>query len=73
MSVLLNKTTLTFIAFVACPVLGLVTAVMGLVMILSGDVIPGVIFLVVLTQAFVFGGIWATRKRSSLTQDSSGQ
>lgn len=28
MSLLLNKTTLTFIAFVACPVLGLVTAVM---------------------------------------------
>jgi uncharacterized membrane protein YpjA len=73
MSLLLNKTTLTFIAFVACPVLGLVTAVMGLVMILSGDVIPGVVFLVVLTQVFVFGGIWATRKRSSLPQDSSGQ
>ncbi|MCY1158321.1 MAG: hypothetical protein MOP51_1345 [Citricoccus sp.] len=73
MSLLLNKTTLTFIAFVACPVLGLVTALMGLIMILSGDVIPGVIFLVVLTQVFVFGGIWATRKRSSLLKDGSGQ
>jgi uncharacterized membrane protein YpjA len=73
MSVLLNRTTLTFIAFVACPVLGLVTAVMGLVMILSGDVIPGVIFLVVLTQVFVVGGIWATRKRSSLLKDQSGR
>lgn len=73
MSTLLNKTTLTFIAFVACPVLGLVTAVMGLVMILSGDVIPGVIFLVVLTQVFVVGGIWATRKRSSLLKGQSGR
>jgi hypothetical protein len=73
MNQLLNKTTLTFIAFIACPVLGLVTAVMGLVMILSGDVVPGVIFLVVLTQVFVAGGIWASRKRSSLLQDGSGQ
>ncbi|HEY4614759.1 MAG TPA: NF038396 family protein [Citricoccus sp.] len=73
MNQLLNKTTLTFIAFIACPVLGLVTAVMGLVMILAGDVIPGVIFLVVLTQVFVAGGIWASRKRSSLLQDGSGR
>lgn len=73
MSLLLNKSTLTFIAFVACPVLGLVTAVMGLVLILSGSVVPGVVFLVILTQVFVVGGIWASRKRSSLLQDQSGQ
>lgn len=73
MSQLLNRTTLTFIAFIACPVLGLVSAVMGLVMILSGDVIPGVIFVVVLTQVFVVAGVWTTRKRNSLLGDERGQ
>ncbi|NUL48544.1 hypothetical protein F7P69_25540 [Cellulosimicrobium funkei] len=73
MNELLNKTTLTFIAFVACPILGLVTAVMGLIMIFTDNVVMGVVFLVVLTQVFIFGGLWATLKRKSLTEDSSGQ
>jgi hypothetical protein len=73
MSQLLNKTTLTFIAFIACPVLGLVTAVMGLVMIFTDNVVMGVVFLVLLTQVFIFGGLWATLKRKSLTGDTTGQ
>jgi len=72
-TVTLDKTTLAFIAFVACPVLGLVSAVMGLVMILTGDVAMGVVFLVVVAQVFVLGGLWATRKRRSLLQDRAGQ
>ncbi|MFC7401138.1 NF038396 family protein [Citricoccus sp. GCM10030269] len=70
MSQLLNKTSLTFIAFIACPILGLVTAVMGLVMIFTDNVIMGVVFLVLLTQVFIAGGVWATLKRRSLTQDT---
>ncbi|WP_413544004.1 NF038396 family protein [Citricoccus nitrophenolicus] len=69
----MNKTTLTFIAFIACPILGLVTAVMGLVMIFTDNVLMGVIFLVVLTQVFIFGGLWALMKRRSLTGDPGGQ
>ncbi|MGM7671379.1 NF038396 family protein [Microbacterium sp. A93] len=69
---LMNKTTLTFIAFIACPILGLVTAVMGLVMIFTGNVVMGVVFLVVLTQVFIFGGLWALKKRTSLTSDTEG-
>ncbi|MFB9071791.1 NF038396 family protein [Citricoccus parietis] len=49
------------------------TAVMGLVMIFTDNVVMGVVFLVVLTQVFIFGGLWATLKRKSLTEDSSGQ
>lgn len=70
---LMNKTTLTFIAFIACPILGLVTAVMGLVMIFTDNLVMGVIFLVVLTQVFIFGGLWALMKRKSLTSDPGGQ
>lgn len=66
---LMNKTTLTFIAFIACPILGLVTAVMGLVMIFTDNLVMGVIFLVLITQIFVLGGIWALMKRKTLTRD----
>lgn len=69
---LLNKTTLTFIAFVACPILGLVSAVMGLVMIFTDNLVMGVVFLVLVTQVFIVGGIWALMKRRSLTQDPEG-
>lgn len=69
---LMNKTTLTFIAFIACPILGLVTAVMGLVMIFTDNVVMGVVFLVVLTQVFIAGGLWALMKRRSLTADPEG-
>lgn len=69
---LMNKTTLTFIAFIACPILGLVTAVMGLVMIFTGNLVMGVVFLVVLTQVFIVGGLWALTKRRSLTSDPEG-
>lgn len=69
---LMNKTTLTFIAFIACPILGLVTAVMGLVMIFTDNLVMGVVFLVLLTQVFIFGGIWALMKRKSLTGDTEG-
>ena len=66
---LMNRTTLTFIAFIACPILGLVTAVMGLVMIFTDNLVMGVIFLVLITQIFVLGGIWALMKRKTLTRD----
>lgn len=62
----LNRQTLTFIAFILAPVLGLVTAVMGLVLVLQDKVVAGVVFLVVLTQVFVVLGLWAYAQRKKL-------
>ncbi len=62
----LNRQTLTFIAFILAPVLGLVTAVMGLVLVLQDKVVAGVVFLVVLTQVFVGLGLWAYAQRRKL-------
>ena len=62
----LNRQTLTFIAFILAPVLGLVTAVMGLVLVLQDKVVAGVVFLVVLTQVFVVLGLWAYAQRRKL-------
>lgn len=55
--------TLTFLALIALPILGLVTAVMGFIFILQGHLVAGLIFLLVLTQVFIFGGLWAYTKR----------
>ena len=70
---LLDKTSLTFIAFIACPLLGLITAIMGVVFIVTGKTILGIVFLVLITQVFILGGLWALRRRQSLIEDTSGQ
>lgn len=62
----LNHQTLAFLAFILAPVLGLVTAVMGLIFVLQGHTVIGVVFLVLITQVFVALGLWANARRRSL-------
>lgn len=60
---LLDQQSITFLALIACPILALVCAGMGLVFILQGHLIVGVLFILVLAQVFVAGGLWASSRR----------
>lgn len=63
---LLDAQTVTFLALIAFPVLAFVCAVMGLILILQGKTVAGLVFLLVLTQAFAVGGLitWNRRRRA---------
>ncbi|MDN4643638.1 NF038396 family protein [Arthrobacter sp. PsM3] len=55
--------TLFVLGYMLLPLLALLSAIVGLTMILGGDKILGAIVLVVVTQAFAFGAFFALRKR----------
>lgn len=58
-----RQMTLTFLGLIAGPLLALICAVMGFVLILNGKTIAGVVFLLVPTQLFLFVGLWAYNAR----------
>ena len=57
--------TLFVVGYMLLPLLALLSAVVGLTMILGGNKILGAIVLVVVTQAFAFGAFFALRRRKS--------
>ena len=66
-----RQMVLAFLGLVAGPLLALVCAGMGLYLVLTGKTIAGIIFLLVLTQAFIGVGLWAynARKKYALAQN----
>ena len=57
--------TLFVLGYMLLPLLALLSAIVGLTMILGGTRIPGIIVLVVVTQAFAFGAFFALRARKA--------
>jgi hypothetical protein len=57
--------TLFVLGYMLLPLLALLSAVVGLTMILGGDKILGAIVLVVVTQVFAFGAFFALRRRKA--------
>jgi F0F1-type ATP synthase membrane subunit a len=55
--------TLFVLGYMLLPLLALLSAIVGLTMILGGNKISGAIVLVVVTQMFSFGAIFALRRR----------
>ncbi|CAI3802309.1 NF038396 family protein [Pseudarthrobacter sp. MM222] len=55
--------TLFVLGYMLLPLLALLSAIVGLTMILGGNKIVGAIVLVVVTQFFAFGAVYALRKR----------
>jgi hypothetical protein len=55
--------TLFVLGYMLLPLLALLSAIVGLTMILGGNKILGAIVLVVVTQVFAFGAFFALRKR----------
>ncbi|MGW9415022.1 NF038396 family protein [Arthrobacter cupressi] len=63
--------TLFVLGYMLLPLLALVSAIVGLTMILGGNKIVGIIVLVVVTQVFTFGAFFAVRARkAALLQES---
>ena len=64
--------TLFVLGYMLLPLLGLLSAIVGLTMILGGNKIAGAIVLVVVTQVFTFGAFFALRARkAAVLQENS--
>ncbi len=57
------------IGFMLFPLLALICAALGLWMIITGQVIGGIIVLFTITQAFALGAFWAINRRSRLLSE----
>jgi hypothetical protein len=62
--------TLFVLGYMLLPLLALLSAVVGLTMILGGNKIAGAIVLVVVTQVFTFGAFFALRARKAAVLES---
>jgi F0F1-type ATP synthase membrane subunit a len=63
--------TLFVLGYMLLPLLALLSAIVGLTMILGGNKIAGAIVLVVVTQAFAFGAFFALRAREAAVLEES--
>ncbi|MEW1820101.1 NF038396 family protein [Arthrobacter sp. NPDC080031] len=67
--------TLFVLGYMLLPLFALLSAIVGLTMILGGNKILGIIVLVVVTQVFAFGAFYALRSRKAalLEEPDSGK
>jgi hypothetical protein len=63
--VLKKPETLFVLGYMLLPLLALLSAIVGLTMIVGGNKIAGIIVLVVVTQVFAFGAFFALRARKA--------
>jgi F0F1-type ATP synthase membrane subunit a len=63
--------TLFVLGYMLLPLLALLSAIVGLTMILGGNKIAGAIVLVVVTQVFAFGAFYALRARKAAVMEDS--
>lgn len=67
-----NAVVLGMAAYVVFPVLALVTAVLGLILILNDRLVPGMVFLAIIMQLWVAGGLWAHFRRTKVLNRAAG-
>jgi F0F1-type ATP synthase membrane subunit a len=65
--------TLFVLGYMLLPLLALLSAIVGLTMILGGNRIAGAIVLVVVTQAFAFGAFFALRARKAAVLEENNR
>ena len=63
--------TLFVLGYMLLPLLALLSAIVGLTMILGGNKIAGAVVLVVVTQVFAFGAFFALRARKAAVLEES--
>lgn len=63
--------TLFVLGYMLLPLFALLSAIVGLTMILGGNKIAGAIVLVVVTQVFAFGAFFALRARKAAVVEDS--
>lgn len=64
-----RQETYFLLGYMLLPILGLVCVAMGIWSIVIGHRILGVLLIVLLTQAFVWGAVWCIGKRRRLLAD----
>ncbi|GAB3758048.1 hypothetical protein GCM10027591_07220 [Zhihengliuella somnathii] len=65
---------LFLLGYMLFPLLALIFAALGLWMILTGQKVGGLIVLLVVTQVFAFGSIWAIgRRRKVMEAEADGE
>ncbi|WP_284983275.1 NF038396 family protein [Arthrobacter sp. efr-133-TYG-118] len=64
--------TLFVLGYMLLPLFALLSAIVGLTMILGGNKILGIIVLVVVTQVFAFGAFYALRARKAALLEEPG-
>ena len=67
-----SATVLGMAAYVIFPVLALVTAALGFILVLNDRLVPGLVFILIIAQIWVIGGLWAHFRRRRLTQPMEG-
>jgi F0F1-type ATP synthase membrane subunit a len=65
--------TLFVLGYMLLPLLALLSAIVGLTMILGGNKIAGAIILVVVTQVFAFGAFFALRARKAAVLEENNR
>ncbi|WP_255768087.1 NF038396 family protein [Pseudarthrobacter sulfonivorans] len=65
--------TLFVLGYMLLPLLALLSAIVGLTMILGGNKIAGAIVLVIVTQVFAFGAVFALRARKAAVLEENNR
>ncbi|MGM9472365.1 NF038396 family protein [Pseudarthrobacter sp. YS3] len=65
--------TLFVLGYMLLPLLALLSAIVGLTMIVGGNKIAGAIVLVIVTQVFAFGAFFALRARKAAVLEESNR
>jgi hypothetical protein len=65
--------TLFVLGYMLLPLLALLSAIVGLTMIVGGNKIAGAIVLVIVTQVFAFGAYFALRARKAAVLEESNR
>lgn len=60
-------------AYLVLPILAVVTAVMGLILVLNDRLVPGVIFVALITQVWIACGLWAHFRRRKVLHAATDQ
>ncbi|WP_404286299.1 NF038396 family protein [Glutamicibacter arilaitensis] len=64
-----HSEALFILGYMLFPLLALVVAGLGFFMVLSGSKVFGLIMLLVPTQLFIFGAMWAINNRKKLLEE----
>jgi len=64
--------TLFLFGYMLLPILGLASVVAGVWSVVIGHKILGIVLIVILTQAFVWGAVWCIQARRRLIESAHG-
>ncbi len=67
-----SAVVLGMVGYVIFPILALVTVALGFILVLNDRLVPGLIFILIIAQVWVIGGLWAHFRRRRLVAPETG-